>query len=201
MPAQPTYPRELLAEPTFLQAGFETCEQFRAWVLGLTPVRDNEDGPDTWAWVREHNDQIREIVQDRGAPPFGTYLFIYCVHSEKGAETKILATGSFFPDDRGVADRLGLKEDPAYLGILGFLQVRNEFRGSGLGTYVAEYRDRLIQEWVNRHGSPRVVYLFTKTPANVKIVERLGFVRQEQIVTLAEGDEFLYQKRYVPTVG
>jgi hypothetical protein len=198
MPVKVAYPQELITVQTYLNSSFEMSEQFRAWVLGLRPEGDNENGPDTWAWVRDNNAEVRDLVGDRNAPPYGTYLFIY---GAPGIRPQILATGSFFPDDRRVAEHLGLKEDPEYLGILGFLQVHRDFRHGGLGTQVAQYRDKLIENWVNQQDSPKVVYLFTNTPHNVRIVERLGFVLQEQVVPMADGDELLYRKRYVPTAG
>jgi GNAT superfamily N-acetyltransferase len=180
---------------TFRACDSVTRAAYETFVRGLTLELDNEPGDDpekgTWVWVQENNATMKD------GDPFDTFIFI------ERRTGEIVATASFVRDDRGVATRLGLDKSPEYLGIWGFFLTRRDLRRHGLGTIISAYVDRHVQKFTNKGGKPRLVYLFTMVPHAMKVYERLGFVRQNEVVSLEEFgfDEYLYKKEYLPATG
>jgi hypothetical protein len=175
---------------------FNGCEpamrrQFEGWVRSLTIEHDNEPGDDpemgTWRWVCDNNLLIES--DDR----YGTFIF---VEQETG---EILSTGSFMPDDRGVARQLELDSHPNYLGMFGFVQVKRSRRGAGLGVLTARWLDRHVQSGLSPAGEPADVYLFSDTPRAIKVWQKLGFAQEKAVwIPDFQTEEQLFKKTYLP---
>lgn len=178
---------------------FATCddavkERFQQWALSLDPELDGECGADAsgaplpesaYLWVLKHS-------QSASCQPGGVYQTFIFLDRQSG---EFLATGSIVPDDRDVASTYGIEGQ----GFWGFLNIRRDLRGRGLGTLVSAYMDEHVQRYVDALGRPCSFSLFTRNEHSRVICQALGFqfVRQIFVAAFAVHED-LYTKTYVP---
>jgi hypothetical protein len=91
-------------------------------------------------------------------PPHDIYL---AFHLRTG---RLLAITGFVPDIRQVGADLGLAESgpPSWLGFFAGDYVSSNHRGRGADLLLEEYRDLVIQVYVDSTGKPATVYRLTK---------------------------------------
>ncbi|MBX9720442.1 MAG: GNAT family N-acetyltransferase [Candidatus Obscuribacterales bacterium] len=195
MKTQSRYERGSLTVTTFNTCSEETKELFRSWALSLRPELDGgEYGSDdngeplphsAYLWVIEQN----KSPQFRASSLYQTFIFLDKNNNE------FVATGSIVPDDRNIAKiyEIGGR------GFWGFVNVRRDLRGNGIGKIVASHMDKHVQDFVDEMGEPTDFSLFTANPIAVPIYTNLGFsfVRQIHIKEF-DVTEDLYTKTYVP---
>jgi RimJ/RimL family protein N-acetyltransferase len=132
----------------------------KQWILSMTPTIDGEDGAAFWQWVvNNHQNARSDSICD-------SFLFI-----ENTFQT-VVATASIVLDDRSVGVRHAIE------GVwLGGLNVRQQFRGHGMGTLVVQLIHAHIQAWAQHRTQNIRVNLFTDNPAAMRIYERAGYQR------------------------
>jgi GNAT superfamily N-acetyltransferase len=172
-----------------------TKKRFKNWALSLKPELDGgECGADengeplpnsAYLWVLHHN--ATPQFTDGGV--YQTYIFL-----DKNTG-EFLATGNIVPDDRDIAKKYKIGGH----GFWGFVNVRRDLRGHGLGKLVSVYMDEHVQKFVDGLGQSTDFNLFTANEVAVRIYKSLGFnfVRQIHIDEF-DADEDLYTKTYTP---
>jgi predicted GNAT family N-acyltransferase len=133
------------------------AREARAWVEGMTPERDREDGLDFWRWIE------RYFREDSGDPLLGTRLLL-----EKGTRM-LVAMASLVSDDRDVGKEFGID------GIwLGGVNVRPEYRGRNLVDVILGALAASVQRRADESGQEVAVNLVTSSGL-VGLYTRHGF--------------------------
>jgi len=177
---------------TFNSGDEKTRQIFKEWALSLKPNLDGgEYGADengeplpnsAYLWVLEHHANP-EFVEDK---VYETFIFL---DRQTG---DFLATGSIVPDDQDVGKRYVI---PSH-GFWGFINVRRDLRGCGLGALVVDYLDEHAQKYVNEIGSARDFSLFTANEVAAKLYKKIGF---KFVRLIAESRiKEVYTKTYTP---
>ncbi len=189
------YERGKLTVTTFNTCNEQTKELFKTWALSLKPDLDGgEYGSDehgdplphsAYLWVIEQN----ASPQFRASSLYQTFIFLDKETSE------FVATGSIVPDDRNIAKIYEI----AGKGFWGFVNVRRDLRGNGIGKIVASHMDQHVQKYVDETNEATDFSLFTANPIAVPIYTNLGFnfIRQIHIKEF-DVTEDLYTKTYTP---
>ena len=180
---------------TYKSCDDATRAAFKTWALSLKPELDGgeygagDDGEplpnSAYLWVLQHN-ASPEFTDD------GLYqTFIVC-DRETG---EFLATGTIVPDDRDIAKKYNIPG----LGFWGFVNVRRDLRGRGLGKLISAYMDEHVQLFVDVSGKSADFSLFTANEYAVRIYKGFGFKFVRQVfIEEFDSTEDLYTKTYVP---
>jgi predicted GNAT family N-acyltransferase len=155
----------------------------RTWVEGMTPERDDEDGPDFWRWIERHR------VEDAHNPLFGTRLL------REAATGRIVATASLVSDDRDVGRRLHIE------GIwLGGVNVCSEYRGQNIVNVILDALAADVQRAADMSGEEIAVNLVT-APHLVGLYARHGFEKVGPQKDSAGGETVWCRKIFRPVEG
>lgn len=188
------YTLDDLKVTTFLDLNDDERAKFSTWALSLKPDLDGgefglkDDGTvdprAAFLWVlRQH---CTGDIKKGG-------LYQTFVYFDK-ATGEFVATGSIVRDDRepAVASKIGCS------GFLGFINVRRDLRGRGLGKVVCDHLNKHIQYHVDASGQDQKFSLFTADPVAVGIYKALGFAFVRTISIPEFGiEEDLYTKPFV----
>jgi RimJ/RimL family protein N-acetyltransferase len=136
----------------------------REWITSMTSEEDGEDGISFWNWIEENHSTSSSVSI------YDTFFF-----TEKYTKA-IVATASIVPDDRGMGARYDIK------GVwLGGLNVRQRFRGRGVGTLALKLLHELIRNATHRLERDIRVNLFTDNQIAMSMYAKAGYERLETL--------------------
>lgn len=158
----------------------EYSDAAKAFITGLDPVKNGEDGPDFWSWILENF--IATLLPGtrhdyRSSRRETEALFYETLFLAKRETGEVVGTVSAVRDDRGRGKKYGLEG----MWIGGF-NITPDLQGRGLGSWLFDILLHNIQlSTFHENFQPFKVNLFTKNPKVKSLVERRGFTRNESI--------------------
>jgi len=155
---------------------------------------------------KKHPERSLEWLFSHGLPHLRTQDYNYQaphqIYIAFDTSERIVDVAGVVPDDRGVAEQLGLfKTDPYYFGFLGGHRVHHDLRGRGIGTLMVQHRIERVQDFVNNMlRAPAAVYAFLTNEISARLLSQAQFENLGlKYIEDSEGEEYVYRRLIVPT--